>query len=217
MDEQAGGDNPALYVALRRRPALAAAQRRGARFVAQFGCQERIMLIHKGNFLYFKLLCSSLLGLLLACLLAGPAEAAPPRRAAQAAPDAVAAEFYGWYLDALSADQDPLSDRYATFVRYVARPLAARLVERLKSGPPPDGDYFIQAAGVRQAWLHGVQARLVRQRGDTAEVHVTLGQDERTRRVLALTMVREEGAWKIRTVGLVGNDVFKSSAEQLVI
>lgn len=169
------------------------------------------MLIRKGNLIKFK----SVLGLLLVCLgcvLAFPVQAAPQR-----APDAVATEFYGWYLDALSADQDPLSDRYATFTRYVAKPLAARLIERLKSGHPPDTDYFIQAAGYRQAWLGGVRATLVRQRGDTAEVQVTLGRDERTLRVLALTMVVEDGAWKIRTVGLVGHDVFKSSAEQPVI
>jgi hypothetical protein len=171
------------------------------------------MLIRKGNFPKFKSLFGPLLGLLLACLFTGSVQAAPSPRA----PDTVAAEFYGWYLDALSADQDPLSDRYATFTRYVARPLAARLIERLKSGHPPDSDYFIQAAGYRQAWLRSVQARLVRQRGVIAEVQVTLGREDRTMRVLALTMVLEDGAWKIRTVGLVGNDVFKSSAEQPVI
>ncbi|WP_036169803.1 DUF3828 domain-containing protein [Massilia sp. 9096] len=166
------------------------------------------MLILKGNFI--KLIVW--LGLFLVCQFASRAEAAPQR-----APDVVAAEFYGWYLDALSADQDPLSDRYAIFTRYVARPLAARLVERLKSGRPPESDYFIQSGGYRQAWLRGVQARLVRRQGASAEVQVTLGQEERTMRVLALTMVLEDGVWKIRTVGLAGNDVFKSSAEQPVI
>jgi hypothetical protein len=170
------------------------------------------MLIRKGNFTKFKL-WMGWLSLLFACVLACPAQAAVTARG----PDTVAAEFYGWYLDALSADQDPLSDRYGTFTRYVSKPLAARLIERLKSGHPPESDYFIQSADYRQAWLHGVQARLVRQHGDTAEVQVTLGRDERTMRVLALRMVLEDGAWKIRTVGLVGNDVFKSSAEQPLI
>jgi hypothetical protein len=170
------------------------------------------MLIRKGNFPKTKL-WMGWLSLLLACMLAGSGQAAPTARG----PDTVAADFYGWYLDSLSADQDPLSDRYGTFTRYVSRPLAARLIERLKSGRPPESDYFIQSAGYRPAWLHGVQARLVRQHGDTAEVQVTLGQDERTMRVLALSMVLEDGAWKIRAVGLVGNDVFKSSAEQPVI
>jgi len=166
------------------------------------------MLILKGKFPKF----TSWLAVLLVCLFACRVEAAVQR-----APDVVAVEFYGWYLEALSADQDPLSDRYATFTRYVAKPLAARLIECLKSGRPPESDYFIQSSGYRPAWLRGVQARLVRQRGTSAEVQVTLGREERTMRVLALTMVLEDGMWKIRTVGLVGNDVFKSSAEQAVI
>jgi hypothetical protein len=175
------------------------------------------MLIIKGNFPKFKL-WMGWLSMMLACLLACAAQAAHANAPAhQRTPDAIAVEFYGWYLDTLSADQDPLSDRYATFTRYVARPLAARLIERLKSGHPPESDYFIQSAGYREAWLRGLRAKLVRERGGTAEVQITLGQDERTMRVLALTMVLEDGAWKIRSVALVGNDVFKSSTEQPVI
>jgi hypothetical protein len=180
------------------------------------------MLIIKGNFPKSKL-WMGWLSMMLACLLACAAQAAPHADAphvntpSQRTPDAIAVEFYGWYLDTLSADQDPLSDRYATFTRYVAKPLAARLIERLKSGHPPESDYFIQSTGYREAWLRGLQAKLVRERGGTAEVRITLGQDERTMRVLALTMVLEDGAWKIRSVALVGNDVFKSSTEQPVI
>jgi hypothetical protein len=57
----------------------------------------------------------------------------------------------------------------------------------------------------------------VRRRGNKAEVQVTLGRERRTMRVLLLSMVLEDGAWKIRSVGLMGDDVFKSSAEQPVI
>jgi hypothetical protein len=183
------------------------------------------MLILKRNLLKLKT-CMGWAGVLLACMLAGPVQATPPRMApapqpgqedaAQHGPDAVAAEFYGWYLDTLSADQDPLSDRYDTFMRYVSRPLASRLVERLKNGHAPDTDYFIQAAGYREAW-RAVQTGVVRRRGNKAEVQVTLGRERRTMRVLLLSMVLEDGAWKIRSVGLMGDDVFKSSAEQPVI
>jgi hypothetical protein len=168
------------------------------------------MLIHKGNFLKFKF-WSAWLGVLLACVIACQAQAAPR------APDAVAAEFYGWYLDTLSADQDPLSDRYDTFTRYVSTDLAARLVERLRSGHLPESDYFIQSAGYHSAWLHGVHASLVRQNGGNAEVVVTLGKDGGAMRVLGLLMVLENGAWKIRHVTLVGSDFLKSSAGQPVI
>jgi hypothetical protein len=187
------------------------------------------MLILKRNFLKFK----SWIGwmsVLLACTLAVPVQAAPPRmapapqsgqslsqlRSPQHGPDTVATEFYGWYLDTLSADQDPLSDRYDTFVRYVSRPLASRLVERLKTGRAPDTDYFIQSTAYREAW-RAVQTSVVRRHGGKAEVQVTLGKERRTMRVLLLSMVLEDGAWKISSVGLMGDDVFKSSAEQPVI
>lgn len=175
------------------------------------------MLIHKGNFQNVKSGFAWLLALLvlLACALACRVQAAPP--ATPRAPDAVAAEFYGWYLDTLSADQDPLSDRYDTFTRYVSKDLAARLVERLKSGRPPESDYFIQSAGYRQAWRRSVRATPVRQGGNSAEVVVTLGKDGGPMRVLGLVMVLENGAWKIRHVTLVGSDFLKSSADQPVI
>ncbi|MGJ7914434.1 DUF3828 domain-containing protein [Massilia sp. LXY-6] len=165
-----------------------------------------------------------MLTLLLALLLAA---AAPVRavetRAGTRAPDLVAAEFYGWYLETLSADQDPLSDRYDTFTRYVARELAARLVERLQGGRLPHSDYFTQSSSYRPAWRRSVRAATMRQRAGAADVVVTLGaaagegagetRDEGgPRQVLALSMVLENGAWKIRQV--VAVDASRSSAEQ---
>lgn len=173
------------------------------------------MLILKGKFPVFKLF-----GLLLAILLAlaAPARALDTRAGARA-PDAVAAEFYGWYLETLGADQDPLSDRYATFTRYVSKELAARLVERLQGGRPPRSDYFTQSSSYRPAWQRSVRAAIMRRRAGAADVLVTLGdagEGEETgggpRRVLGLSMVLENGAWKIRQV--VAVDAPGSSAEQ---
>jgi hypothetical protein len=172
------------------------------------------MLIRKGNFPNIKSWFAGL-ALLLACACAcqaGVVQASTPR-----GPDAVAAEFYGWYLEALAADQDPLSDRYDTFTRYVSRDLAARLVERMKSGHLPENDYFIQSTGYRPAWLRSVRAAPVRQNGNSAEVLVTLGREGGAMRVLGLLMVQENGSWKIRHVALVGSDFLKSSADQPVI
>jgi hypothetical protein len=168
------------------------------------------MLIRKGNFPSVKL-WFAWIAMLLACA------AAPQAQAAPRAPDAVAVEFYGWYLDTLTADQDPLSDRYETFMRYVSKDLAARLVDRLKTGHLPESDYFIQALDYRQAWLRGVHAAVVRQSGGTAEVVVTLGKEGGAMRVLGLAMVLENGSWKVRHVALVGSDFLKSSADQPVI
>jgi hypothetical protein len=173
------------------------------------------MLILKEKFPFF-----NALALLLAILLAfaAPARALETRAAARA-PDAVAVEFYGWYLATLSADQDPLSDRYDTFTRYVSRELAARLVERLQGGRVPRSDYFTQSSGYRPAWQRSVRAAIMRQRAGAADVLVTLGDagadDEDIRgpgKVLALSMVLENGAWKIRQVAAL--DASRSSAEQ---
>lgn len=186
------------------------------------------MLILKGKFLKSKF--ASTLGALLmlaalawmgvAQVQAAPLQAGLPR---QASPDAVAAEFYGWYLDTLDADQDPLSDRHATFNNYVARELTARLSERLSLSPSggsapatgaPAADYFLQSPGYQSAWRRHVAATVVRQRGDGSDVIVTLGGEEGAKRVLALAMVREAGSWKIRQVVLAEARSSKSSLEQ---
>jgi hypothetical protein len=184
------------------------------------------MLIPKGKFPIFKSV-AALLALLLMMLSmgGGPAVASEVKSGARA-PDVVAAEFYSWYLEALSADQDPLSDRYDTFTRYVAKELAARLVERLQGGKVPHSDYFTQAASYRPGWLRSVRAATMRQRAGAADVLVTLGKsgdgdDDRgdhdnrgggAHQVLALSMVLENSAWKIRQVTAM--DAARSSPEQ---
>ena len=181
------------------------------------------MLILKGKFPIFKSLATLLALLLMLSTSGGPAVAGEVKSGARA-PDVVAAEFYSWYLEALSADQDPLSDRYDTFTRYVAKELAARLVERLQGGRVPHSDYFTQAASYRPGWLRSVRAATMRQRAGAADVLVTLGKsgdddrDDRNdsgggaRQVLALSMVLENGAWKIRQVTAM--DAARSSPEQ---
>jgi hypothetical protein len=177
------------------------------------------MLILNGKFPI-----TNLLTVLLALLLAfGAANAHVAEvKAGARAPDAVASEFYGWYLDTLSADQDPLSDRYEVFSRYVAKELSARLIERLQGGKLPQRDYFTQSGSYRVAWQGKVRAATMRLRAGAADVVVTLGDgaegDENTggpRQVLALSMVLEGGVWKIRRVAAV--DAYGSSPEQPVI
>jgi hypothetical protein len=172
------------------------------------------MLILKEKFPTVKLF-ALLLAVVLAIVFAS-AHAVEAKTGARA-PDAVASEFYGWYLDTLGADQDPLSDRYDTFSHYVAKELSARLIERLQGGQAPPRDYFIQSTSYRPAWQRSVRAATVRQRPGGADVVVTLGdsRDDGPRQVLALSMVLEGGVWKIRRV--VAVDAAGSSLEQPVI
>lgn len=179
------------------------------------------MLILKGNFSFARLATTTCALLLGWCALAAPS--APP--VAPRAPDAVAVEFYGWYLETLAADQDPLSDRHERFVTYVARDLATQLVARLQrpaSGPAPDADYFLQAAHYDGNWLRRqVHAVTVHQRSHgrerLADVIVTLGAGGEPVRTLALDMVLQGGTWKIRHVNPAREQDTTSSLDQPVI
>jgi hypothetical protein len=193
-----GADNPALYVVR----TLAAGHGLPGRIAAQSGCQESIMLIHKGNFLKF-----ILSGLLLVCLVA--------RASSLRAPETVAAEFYGWYLQTLDADQDPLSDRYDRLNAYVAKPLVEQLVKRLREKTLPAGDYFLQSPRIHGAWLRGrVQAVTLRRQARSADVLVTLDGDGDAKHEVVLTMVLDNGTWKIRHVNRAA---LESSSSQPII
>jgi hypothetical protein len=181
-----------------------------------------IMLIHKGNFLKRKSAGLLLAGVLAG--LAGPLSSAPAAVSTTAtarAPDAVAAEFYDWYLETLGADQDPLSDRYERFNAYVARPLVDQLLKRLqdtRAGRAPAGDYFLQAARIPGAWLHGrVRAVTLRRQARSADVLVTLDGDGDAKHDLVLTMVLDNGTWKIRHVNRAALDAPESSTGQPII
>ena len=169
-----------------------------------------------------------------------PAPAAAPARAALRAPETVAAEFYGWYLETLDADQDPLSDHYERLSAYVARPLVDALLQRLQASragmanaasdagapaartpaaaAPEHGDYFLQADRIEGAWLRSrVRAITVRQQARAAHVLVTLDGAEGATYALLLTMVLDNGAWKIRHVNRASVDVSESSPDRPVI
>jgi hypothetical protein len=187
------------------------------------------MLILKGKFLMSKrwaVRCAVVCSLLASAgpLTVAEAQAAGPAPAERAsavqparAPDSVAAEFYGWYLEMLFADQDPLSDRHERFTRYVARELTRQLILRMQRPPLPELDYFLQARDYHPAWQQHMRTSVLRRTRDGAEVLLTLGGGEGPARVLVLTMVVENGAWKIRRVAPAGHSASESSAEQPVI
>jgi hypothetical protein len=167
------------------------------------------MLIHKGNLLKRKsaaaLLAAALAGF------AGPlpaARGAAPAAATVRTPDAVAAEFYGWFLATLDADQDPLSDRYDRLHAYVAQPLVDRLLKRGQGA----GDYFLQSAHLRGAWLRApVRTVTLRRQARVADVLVTLDGGGDAQHDVVLTMELDKGTWKIRSVSRAAFDASESS------
>ena len=162
------------------------------------------MLIHKGNLLKRKSISA-----LLAAALAGVAGPLPAARGAALAaatvraPDAVAAEFYGWFLATLDADQDPLTDRYERLHAYVAQPLVDQLLKRGQGA----GDYFLQSAHLRGAWLRApVRTAILRRQARVADVLVTLDGGGDAQHDVVLTMALEGGTWKIRSVSRAAFD-----------
>jgi hypothetical protein len=133
----------------------------------------------------------------------------------------VAAEFYGWSLETLDADQDPLSDRYERLNTYVAKPLVEQLLKRLQAtgaGRTAAGDYFLQSARIRGAWLRGrVQAVTLRRQARSADVLVTLDGDGDAKHELVLAMVLANGTWKIRQVSRAALDLPESSPGRSII
>lgn len=169
------------------------------------------MLIHKGNFLKF-IVSGVLLAGFADPLAAAPAGSVKPPAASLRAPETVAAEFYDWYLQTLDADQDPLSDRYERLNTYVAKPLVDQLLTRLQ-GQKAAGDYFLQSTRIQGAWLRArVQAVTLRRQARAADVLVTLDGGGDAKHELVLTMVVDNGAWKILHVNRAALDLPESSA-----
>jgi hypothetical protein len=130
------------------------------------------------------------------CLLAWPAQARsqPPEQAAL--------QFYRWYLQSLAINQDPLRQSPVQMSAYVEKKLLNDLKRRMgRKGL--HADYFIQAQEFMDDWATHIKAVRPTVQGNIASVVVLLGATPDTRRILALTMSREDGDWKISMVRLV--------------
>lgn len=130
------------------------------------------------------------------CLLAWPAQAKsqPPEQAAL--------QFYRWYMQSLAINQDPLRQSPVQMSAYVEKKLLNDLKRRMgRKGL--HADYFIQAQEFMEDWATDIRAVRPVIQGNLASVVVLLGATPDTRRILALTLVREAGEWKISMVRIV--------------
>lgn len=118
-------------------------------------------------------------------------------------PNLVATEFYGWYLESLASDADPLTSKRAQLATYVSKALLADIDRQRRS---PDGmpeDYFLKAQDYLDDWRsHRESSQPIRSRTSRVVI-VTLGGAPQSKRSLELTMVSENAAWKIRKVKLL--------------
>lgn len=128
-------------------------------------------------------------------MLTGAAEAAPKIPA-----DVTATTFYQWYLNEIANDREPISDRPPYYDRHVAKALSGDLTKAMTSEDGIDEDYFLKAQDYLDKWVSTVNAAIVGTHSDSAEVLVTLGKSKASLQRLRVSMVVENGAWKIRKV-----------------
>ena len=118
------------------------------------------------------------------------------------APEQAAVQFYRWYMQSLAINQDPLRHSPVQMSAYVEKGLVNELKKRM-SRKGLHADYFIQAQDFMEDWTTDIKAVRPTVQGNMASVVVILGATPETRRVLALTLTRAEGDWKICMVRLV--------------
>lgn len=114
-------------------------------------------------------------------------------------PEQAAAAFYRWYMQSLCISQDPLTQSPTQLSAYVSKGLITELKRRM-SRKGLHADYFIQAQEFLDDWITDISVAKPNISGNLATVVVTLGATEYTQRKLALTLIRDDGDWKIRMV-----------------
>jgi hypothetical protein len=117
-------------------------------------------------------------------------------------PEQAALQFYRWYMLALAIDDDPLRHSTLQMEAFVDQ----GLVKDLKRRTQRKGlyaDYFIQAQDYMEDWTTDIRAVRPVVQGNLASVVVILGATAETKRILALTLTRSSGVWKICMVRLV--------------
>lgn len=141
-------------------------------------------------------------GMLAALVVAAQFFLASPAMAKSQPPQQAAVQFYRWYMQSLTINQDPLKQSPVQMSAYVERGLMKQL-KRRTSRQGLHADYFIQAQEHMEDWVTHIKAVRPVVQGNIASVVVLLGATPDTRRILALTMSREDGDWKISMVRLV--------------
>lgn len=118
------------------------------------------------------------------------------------APELVADEFYGWYLNTLAADEDPFAAKREKLATYVSKDLITEIARQISSADGISEDYFLKAQDYLDEWQFARRASKPVRRGSTRILLMTLGSKPENMRTFELSMILENGAWKIRRVKL---------------
>ena len=128
------------------------------------------------------------------------ADAVAPTPAAT--PEAAVRLFYPWYLGEMMKGRVPLTEeRMRDYIASDTLRDIAFMMKRPVGGKPGlQQDYFIQAKDYFDDWAETIAVSQVMIDGDEASALVALGDPAMGTQNLALTLVREDGGWKISTV-----------------
>jgi len=128
------------------------------------------------------------------------ADGATPARAAT--PEAAVRLFYPWYLGEMMKGLVPLTEeRMHDYVAEDALRDIKFMMNRPIGGKPGlREDYFLQAKDYFDDWADHIAVSEVTIDGDTASALVALGDPAQGTHRLELSLVREDGGWKISRV-----------------
>jgi hypothetical protein len=141
-----------------------------------------------------------LLSICLAISIAPQAYSAEPKAATNEAPDVVAREFYAWYLNELSKNQDPISDSASTMKKYVSSKTLKKIHQMINSPSGMESDYFLKTQDYLDEWLAAPKSQIKRISNGNAEVIITLGGGTKSSHQISAAMLTEGGYWKIGKV-----------------
>jgi len=119
-----------------------------------------------------------------------------------ATPEAALRLFYPWYLGEMMKGRVPLTEEHMQ--DYVAADTLRNIIFMMNR---PNGgkrglreDYFLQSKDYFDDWGDHIAVSEMTIDGDNASALVALGDPAQATQRLALTLVREDGGWKISRV-----------------
>jgi hypothetical protein len=100
----------------------------------------------------------------------------------------------------LVANRDPFTNGRAELKRYATARLI-REIDHARKGPDGlDGDYFVDAQDFDKDWGKNIDISKVEMKGDRATALVELKGNEMGTRKLHVTLLQENGRWKVDKV-----------------
>ena len=127
------------------------------------------------------------------------ADAVTPAPAAT--PEAAVRLFYPWYIGEMMMGRVPLTEERVQ--DYVAKDTLRDIAFAMSfsnAGARVAMDYFLQTKDYYDDWADHIAVSEVTVDGDTASALVALGDPALGTKNLALTLLREDGGWKISRV-----------------